>query len=250
MNMNRHIKYSLTVGLALTVLLISLTLPAVGDVETGFINGVVQANGKTMPYVVYVPRNYTPEKQWPVILFLHGAGEVGTDGFRQVLVGIGQQLMVNPKRFPCLVVMSQLPSGAAWSGSWNDLALQALEAVVEKYGGDRNRLYLTGLSLGGNGTWTIVSKHPELFAAAMPIAGWVDNPVTVAPALQSLPLWVFHGSADPIVSPVSDRNLVKLITAEGNPNIQYTEYPGAGHNVWDMAYGNNKVIVWLLAQHR
>jgi predicted peptidase len=260
--MNRHTTLSMAVILSLTVLFGSLSLPAIGDVETGFINGQVTANGKTMLYVVYVPRNFAPEKKWPVILYLHGANADGKDGFRQVfLYGIGVTLWQQPQQFPCLVVMPQHPNRPGWSGTWNDLALQALEEVVKKYGGDRNRLYLTGVSLGGQATWQMASDHPALFAAAMPVAGWVgDRSFTpkaataaqakVAQALKSLPLWVFHGGADTTAPPGFDRQLVALIQAAGNPNIRYTEYPGLGHDVSDITYGSPKVIAWLLAQHR
>jgi predicted peptidase len=269
--MNRYTALSLAASLALTVLFGSLTLPAVGDVETGFINGQVTANGKTMVYVVYVPRDYSPAKQWPVILFLHQSTIEGHDGFlplftdlprggnatpaniaQSMLTGagsLGVAVMRNPQRFPCLVVWPELPSAGSWSGIYNDLALRALEEVVEKYNGDRNRLYLTGISLGGAGTWTLAAVRPDLFAAAMPIAGG-GNPATMAPALKSLPIWVFHGGADMTVSPASDRAMVAAIQAEGNPNIKYTEYPGLGHNVWDMAYDDPAVIAWLLAQKR
>jgi predicted peptidase len=230
---------------------------------TSFILETVRANGKSMPYTVWLPPDHSSTQQWPVILVLNGSAQVGADGMLPVLVGLAPQLWQHPERFPCLVVNPELPSSASngWSNPWNDLVLQALEAVVKKYGGDRNRLYLTGLSQGGNGAWTIASDHPQLFAAAMPIAGYVTaassapNVVAqaeakVAQALKSLPLWVFHGEADTSVSPVYDRQLVALIQAEGNPNIRYTEYKGVGHDAWDLAYGDPKVIEWLLAQKR
>jgi predicted peptidase len=245
----------LTTGAAVTGLLALDAAPLVaadspGPLETGFINGKVEANGKSLLYDVYVPRDYSPDKSWPVILYLHGDQAQGHDGFRQVFFyGIGPQLWKQPQRFPCMVLMPQHPLQPGWSGSWNDLALRALEEVVEKYGGDRTRLYLTGVSLGGTGTWQMASDHPDLFAAAMPIAS-TGVSLKLAPALKALPLWVFHGGRDGVASPQSDRAMVHAIQAEGNPNIQYTEYPMLDHNVWDVTYGNPDVIQWLLAQKR
>jgi predicted peptidase len=217
--------------------------------------------------VVYVPRNYAPEKQWPVILFLHGGFANGNDGLHPLFYdlprgadccaglttaagNLGVAVMRNSQRFPCLVLFPQAPAGVGyWYGASEDLALRALEEVVVKYNGDRDRIYLTGLSQGGNGTWRLASDHPDLFAAAIPIAGW-GNPTTMALALKSLPLWVFHGGADGTVGPSGDRAMVAAIRAAGNPNIQYTEFPGVGHNVWDMVYDSPDVIKWLLAQKR
>jgi predicted peptidase len=234
--------------LALVLAPLGAILPA-HAVETGFINGRVEAGGRSMPYVASVPRSYSPDQSWPGILFLHGSGERGDDGFAQVRVGIGPQLWLHPERFPCLVVMPQAPRDAVWSGATNDLALMALEAVAAKYNGDRSRLYVTGLSLGGSGTWEIAAAHPDLFAAAIPIAGFVD-PRTIASALKSLPIWVFLGGADPTLPARFVRDLVAAIQAAGNQNIRYTEYPGVGHNAWDRAYSNAEVIGWLLAQRR
>jgi predicted peptidase len=236
--------------LALLAVAFLRTASGQAALDTGFINGTVEAGGRSMPYVVYVPRSYSEAQQWPVILFLHGSGERGTDGFAQVRVGIGMQLLTRPQqRFPCLVVMPQAPPNAFWTGVWNDMALRALGAVVEKYHGDRSRLYLTGLSMGGFGTWEIAAAHPELFAAAIPICGGGD-PSTMAPKLKSLPIWVFHGGADGTVPVQFSRDMVAAIQAAGNPNIKYTEYPGVGHNSWDRTYGNPEVIAWLLTQKR
>jgi predicted peptidase len=243
-------------------------------VETGFLNGQVTANGKTMVYSVYVPRDYAPEKQWPVILFLHGGLIAGHDGFEPVFAdlprggdccngfataagNLGVAVMRHPQRFPCLVVFPEQPSAGDWNGSNEDLALRALEEVVVKYNGDRNRIYLTGISLGGEGTWKVASDHPALFAAAIPI-GSSDNQNLLgassggkpAKALKSMPLWVFHGGADGSTSPKISRKWVAAIQAAGSTNVQYTEFPGLHHNVWDMVYDTPDVIKWLLAQKR
>jgi predicted peptidase len=270
--MNRCTMLSLAAGLALTVLIASPPVAAQSPapVETGFINGQVTANGKTMLYVVYVPRNYTPDKQWPVILFLHGGFTEGHDGFHPLIYtlptgadlgakvtlstagALGVAVMRNPQRFPCLVVWPQAPDGAGyWGGASEDMALRALEEVIQKYNGDRSRLYVTGLSLGGDGTWRLASDHPDLFAAALPIATSFFGPTDQrVQALKSMPLWVFHGAADHTTPPPTARKWVAALQAAGSTSIQYTELPGLGHNVWDIAYNDPKVIEWLLAQKR
>jgi len=234
--------------LALLPLSALATAFAQTPVETGFIRGIATLDDRQMPYVVYVPRDYSPDKQWPVILALHGAGEsAGRDGLRPMAVGIGAQVIWNSSRFPCLVVMPQ--TADSWSGRYADLAVRALDDVVAKYHGDPSRLYVTGLSMGGNGTWVVASKYPERFAAAIPICGW-GNPASMAPKLNSMPIWVFHGDMDSVVSVSNSRKMVEAIQAAGNPNIKYTEYKGVDHNAWDRTYQNSQVIAWLLAQKR
>src|SRR5262249_51400455 len=114
-----------------------------------------------------------------------------------------------------------------------------------------NRVYLTGLSLGGDGTWRLASDHPDLFAAAMPTATSFFGPTDQrVQALKSMPLWVFHGAADHTTPPQNARKWVAALQAAGSTTVQYTELPGLGHNVWDIAYNDPKVIQWLLAQKR
>jgi len=139
--------------------------------------------------------------------------------------------------------MPQAPRNGGWHGEWNDLALKALDDVVRKYHGDPSRLYPTGLSMGGFGSWAIAAAHPDRFAALIPICGGGD-PAAMASALKSLPIWVFHGDADPAVPVQRSREMVEAIKAAGNPNIRYTEYPGVGHSAWDKTYGDPEVISW------
>jgi predicted peptidase len=216
---------------------------------TGFLNATVKASSRSLPYVVYVPRDYTRKTPWPVILFLHGRGERGDNGLSQTEVGIGRALRLHPERFPCLVVMPQAPMGGDWSGAPSELALKALEEVVRKYRGDRSRLYLTGLSMGGFGAFAIAAAHPDRFAAVAPICGG-GEPEMMARALRSMPIWVFHGGADEVVPPQRSREMVGAIRAAGSRALRYTEYPDVGHNSWDAAYGDADLIAWMLAQRR
>lgn len=238
--------------------------PAAGRADspkppTGFIDAVARVGDGSLPYEVFVPRDYTPDRPWPVVLFLHGAGERGTDGLKQTQVGIGSAIRMHPERFPCLVVMPQCPPGKGWGagiqGFTTDrpevaaLALAALDETVRAYHGDPDRLYLTGLSLGGFGTWDIGMRNPGRFAALMPICGG-GRPSEAASALKSMPIWVFHGDADPTVPVQRSRDMVEALKAAGNTGLKYTEYPGVGHNSWDKAYNDPETIAWLLSQKR
>jgi predicted peptidase len=215
--------------------------------EGPLLHARVSIGRHTIPYAVYLPPGYSAVKPWPVILFLHGFGERGSDGVSQTR-GICAFLRRNADRFPCLVVMPQMPrTSVRWSGMMNDLALKSLEEVARKYHGDRRRLYLTGCSMGGGGCWRIAALHPHLFAAVMPLCGHAD-PAAQAPTLKSLPIWAFHGADDPLVPARYSRDMVKALRAEGNTHIRYTEYPGVRHNCWDRTYSDPTVIAWLLAQ--
>lgn len=221
-------------------------------VATGFINKTVTMDGVTYPYVVYVPRDYAPGKKWPVILFLHGAGERGNDGLKQTQVGIGTAIRMSSERFPALVVMPQCAAGQFWSGKMAEFALKALDQTVAEYNGDPDRLYLTGLSLGGFGSFLIASQHPDKFAAVVPICGGVRgvDVKSVAEKLKDIPMWAFHGDADTVVPPARSREIVEAIKAAGGTKVKYTEYPGVGHNSWDKAYAEKEMTDWLFAQKR
>jgi predicted peptidase len=219
-------------------------------VERPYVPAKVSLHGLSLPYAVYLPPGYTPTKRWPVILFLHGFGARGEDGAAQTRDGVGPVLRQHPERFPCLVVMPQAPrSRVRWSGDVNDLALKALDTAVRQYHGDPRRLYLTGCSMGGAGSWRIATAHPRRFAALLVVCGR-GKPQEMAPALKSVPIWVFHGAEDHLVPVQTSRAMVQAIRAAGGTKIRYTEYPGVGHDAWDRAYADPQVIAWLLAQKR
>ncbi len=222
--------------------------------ETGFVPFATHAEGEEQPAVVYVPGIYDPEREWPLVVFLHGMGERGDDGHRQAEVGIGKAIRQHPERFPCLVVMPQCSISTTWSSSKNRKGAPAskhidaaIEHVMEKYNVDENRVSLTGLSMGGYGTFSYGALNIERFSALMPICGG-GNPNNAA-ALAKKPMWVFHGGADPVVNPDQSKRMVEAIREAGG-EVQYTEYPGVGHNSWDKAYGTKEAIEWMLAQSR
>lgn len=234
------------------------------DVATGFLDGTVEIDGATYPYQVYVPRSYDPAEEWPVILFLHGRGESGADGMRQTQVGIGPAIRWDPGRYPAIVVLPQTPTDSSWQGAPARAALAALDAVEAAYSTDPDRVYLTGLSLGGNGTWYVAYHHPDRFAAVVPICGWVDwgGTLPVAPTdhelspfelvadrLADLPVWIWHGEVDPVVPVEESRRMAEALEAAG-ADVRYTEMKGIGHDVWDPAYGSPALTTWLFEQRR
>jgi len=145
-------------------------------VETGFLDRTVTLAGQSYRYQVYVPADYPTKATWPLILFLHGAGERGADGLLQTTVGLGPAIRRDAKRFLALVVFPQAPLDSQWVGMPAEMALAALAQTMLEFHVDRDRVYLTGLSMGGHATWCLAYRHLELFAAVVPICGWVPDP--------------------------------------------------------------------------
>jgi len=225
---------------------------------TGFLFRTTEFMGRTHAYCVYVPPEYTPDKAWPVILFLHGSLAAGTDGLLQTDHGIARAIRRRRALCPALVVMPQAPRGPWWAGDTLLLALHCVEETSRKYHCDADRVYLTGLSMGGAGTWLLGSQMPDVFAALMPISGFLGQPLRAptpaelkraAAKLARVPIWCFHGSADHNVPVQRSRELVQAVQAAGG-TIKYTEYSEGGHDIWQRVYANPAVWRWLLAQKR
>ena len=249
--------------------LLSVTAPqsAAQRVETGFLDRTVAVGGQSYRYQVYVPADYPAKAAWPVILFLRGSGERGADGLMQTTVGLGPAIRRAAKRFPAIVVFPQMPADSQWVGTPAEVALAALNRTLDEFHADRDRVYLTGLSMGGHGAWYLAYRHPELFAAVAPICGWIlDNPefkgsVPVVPAdsgdpMQALarrlahtPIWIFHGEMDNTVPVAGSREPAAALKA-ANPDVRYTEFLGLDHNSWDATYGSDEFVRWLFAQRR
>lgn len=217
------------------------------SVPTGFLLKTIEYRGSQTRYVVYVPENYSRSAKWPTIVFLNGYGECGTDGWKQVSVGLGTAIMTDASAWPFLVVFPQKPKHEDRWEQYDDLVLAVLEKTKREYSVDPDRVYLTGLSQGGFGTFAIAAKHPDVFAAIAPICGG-GRPEEMAPALKSLPCWAFHGDADPLVNVELSKQMVDAINAAG-ANAKLTVYPGVGHNSWDKAYREEKLGQWFL-QHK
>jgi predicted peptidase len=234
--------------------------------ETGFLNRTVTVGSTSYPYVVYVPRDFDPHKQWPVILFLHGSGERGNDGVRATQIGVASAVRSHPERVPAIVVFPQAPADSRWLGEPADAAMQALDHAIAEFHGDRTRIYLTGLSMGGYGVYHLALAHPGRFAALVVVCGGLlphatttavqQSPLTMgtadpyaftAHALRTFPIWIFHGDADAVIPVEESRHVVAELRREGS-TVRYTEYPGTGHNAWDRAYGEAELWTWLFAK--
>lgn len=217
------------------------------DVSSRFKSEKVRFEGEKYRYAVYVPDDYTKRRAWPAVLFMHGSGERGTDGERQTTVGIGRAIREHPERFPCIVIMPQCPPDLKWEGPMLDMALACLEKTEHDYNIDPERIVLTGLSLGGYGTWALGAACPERFSALVPVCGGGET--SDAAALALTPIWCFHGDADPVVPVDRSREMVVAVRTAGG-DVRFTELPGVGHNSWDDAYGNPELIAWMLQQRR
>lgn len=236
--------------------------------ETGFLNREVIVAGQSFRYEVFVPQNFDRHKTWPVILFLHGIGERGDDGVLQTDIGIAHAIRHHVDNFPFIVVMPQCRKDRHWIDSdMQAQVLAALEKSVKEFNGDRSRIYLTGLSMGGYGTWDMAAKYPGKFAAFVPICGGIHGPpgkpevsvgltrdpqvsdpyAETARRIGSTPIWIFHGGADPVVPVEESRKMAQALEA-AHANVRYTEYPGVDHDSWDKAYAEPDLVPWLLSQ--
>jgi predicted peptidase len=262
--------------LTLFTFLLTLAPPAAAAprVETGFLDREIILGSIRYRYQVYVPVNYVRGKPLPVILFLHGVGEGGEDGLLPTQVGLGSAIRQARQRFPFIVVFPQARRDQLWAGEMATLALKTLDQVVKEFNGDPQRLYVTGISMGGHGTWYVAAKAPGKFAAIVPICGFVnvkqpdlpaerktfalkDNPfakspdpyVAAASQISKVPTWIFHGDADPVISPDESRRMFQTLKASGF-DVKYTEYDGVAHDAWDRAYAEPDLVPWLLSHRR
>ncbi len=193
-------------------------------------------------YLLFLPKDYgRTTARWPLIIFLHGAGEAGDDLDAVRRVGL-MEYVKNQKDFPFIVAAPQIPKGDWWYHHVDDVMLM-LDDILIHYDADPERIYLTGLSLGGYGTWDIASKYPERFAAIVPICG--GGMPDVACKLKDMPIWAFHGAKDDIVQPWRSEKMVEAINKCGG-NAKLTIYPDGGHNVWSQTYSNIELYDWLL----
>ncbi len=209
-----------------------------------------------LDYLLYLPKDYTKEtkKTYPTILFLHGAGERGTN-VNKVAVHGPPKLVKAGKDFPFIIISPQCPEGQVWSAE----TLNALLDDVEKtYRVDKTRVYLTGLSMGGYGTWSLGLGFPERFAALAPICGGGESITYIlgsrdkvrGPILKTMPIWVFHGAKDPVVPLTESERMVEMLKKGGNQNVKLTVYPEAQHDSWTATYDNPELFEWFLKHKR
>ena len=222
-------------------------------------------DGATLPYRLLSPETPAAGKRYPLVIFLHGAGERGTNNESQ-LTHCARDFAKPEVRvkFPCFVLAPQCPGDRKWCEvDWGDpkphltpkdpsvpmgLLLTLLPQVMKELPIDPSRVYVTGLSMGGFGTWDLITRQPGLFAAAAPICGGGD--VTAAPALAKLPIWIFHGGNDGVVKTVRAQLMIEALKQAGSTVAKYTEYPGVGHDSWGKAFAEPEFFTWLFAQQK
>ena len=234
----------------------------------GFITLDYNNGSLTRLYQTYIPSFYEEEEKWPLILFLHGAGEGGADGLLQTEYQLGSAIRRHPERYPCIVLFPQVQNKGGWSNDDLLFAVETINIIKEIYNIDDDRIYLTGVSSGGKGAWSLLNSHYKLFSAALIVCGRLlpqkrngvrkkeENQIAhdcnsneflrLAENLSDLPLWIFHGTDDPIFE-ISDTRLIVSNLAKNKVPVIYTELNNFGHDVWDVAYYSNEVIAWLLS---
>jgi predicted peptidase len=236
-------------------------------------------DGREMPYRLLKPDNYDPKTKYPLVLVLHGGGGQGNDNIKHM--GSVEMTLSKPElkaKFPCFSVAPQCPAGASWSGMRRPTSgsttssgpvaastpattsapvapdlLQMVMGILDKtrqdYSIDPARIYVTGVSMGGYGTWAVIARYPGLFAAAVPVCGGGDVAMAKTIADAKLPLWVWHGEIDSTVPVQRSRDMVKALKDAGW-EVKYTECPGVGHPVWNKTFDGDAVWAWLFAQKR
>jgi len=201
----------------------------------------------SLKYLLYLPKGYGEKKdqKWPLMLFLHGAGERGDD-INLVKKHGPPKLIDAGKEFPFIVVSPQCPTSSWWPEQV-DALVALLDDVQSKYAVDSSRVYLTGLSMGGFGTWTLACRYPDRFAALAPICGGGER--YLVSRLKNVPVWVFHGAKDPVVPLQSSSEMVEALKKAGG-NVQFTVYPDAQHDSWTETYNNPKLYEWFLSHRK
>ncbi len=221
------------------------------------------ADGKVLNYRLLKPKDFIPTGNYPLVIFLHGAGERGDDNKAQLVHGMKE--FCKPEwreKFKCYVLAPQCPKDQKWADiDWSkpgvqypekissnlELTLQVVDQMLEGAAVDKTRIYITGLSMGGYGTWDALVRRPNFFAAAMPICGGGD-PAT-APKIKHVPIACFHGSKDTAVTPDKSRKMIEALRAAGGTPV-YVEYEGVGHDSWTQTYKEADNIQWLFDQRR
>jgi predicted peptidase len=226
---------------------------------------LTDADGVRVPYQLYLPLNYDKSKKYPLVLCLHGAGEMKSAEYEAKVAASTRLLQPDARaKYPCFLLIPQTTTGwvkrpgrdlvAAGGYRISDveegpamkLVLKALDDVMREYKVDRDRVYVSGQSMGGVATWDLIVRHSELFAAAVPICGVGD---TSSAGKIRCPVWCFHGDDDKTVPVKCSREMVEAMKAAGG-TVKYTELPGVGHGSWGPAWQTDGLIDWMFAQRR
>ena len=202
-----------------------------------------------LPHLIYLPEDYADTRQaWPLVLFFHGVGERGEDLGMLKAHGLPKLIATEGKRFPFVTAAPQCPPDGWWSTDREAESLgELLDAIVSSHRIDEDRIYVTGLSMGGFGTWRLACDAPGRFAAIAPICGGGDP--RKAGLIRHLPVWAFHGAKDSIVPIGESQAMVDALRACGG-NVRFTIYPEAEHDCWTETYDNPELYDWLLKHRR
>jgi len=257
---------------ALLSIALLIALPMLAD--TGFLDRSITLKGRTYAYQVYVPANYSPSNMWPVIVYLHGNLHQGEDGMRQTNAAFADTVREHRSWFPAIVVLPQASTGNWWfAPDMQEMVVAELDQTVSEFHGDPSRIYLTGFSMGGTGSYCLAYHHNR-FAALLVVAGRVeaganytaqqqdidrkanafmntpDPFASLAASLKGVPIWILHGSADEVISVEQSRRLVGALKNAG-VDVKYTEYDGVKHvEAAQKAYSDAAVIEWMFRQRK
>ena len=220
--------------------------PQTGNIKTKvdvFEKVFVPAEANSSNYLAYKPKGYEQKKNWPLIIFLHGVGERGSDLEKNRFIGLALALDKGMD-LPFVVICPQCPEKVWWNSTKLD---NLLNQVIKKYSVDPNRIYLTGLSMGGFGSWSLGCQSPQRFAAIVPICG--GGRIQDADKIKDVPLWAFHGAKDQTVPLSASQQMVDAVNKAGG-NAKLTIYPDAGHDSWTQTYNNPDLYKWLLSHEK
>lgn len=218
-------------------------------------NRSLQVGSSDYTYQVYAPQQAKNENDLPLVIFLHGIRERGSGGYVPTEGAVGMLFRQYLRQVPAIILLPQCRPGSYWSDPvMEQMVMGALEQTISEFGADEKRLYLSGVSMGGYGVWSLAMKYPEKFAALVSICG--GSPLTtgdrftpIAQKIGKTPAWLFHGADDRVVQVSESRQLVAALKANQG-NVKYTEYAGVGHNVWINVASDKELMPWLLSQKR
>ncbi len=205
----------------------------------------------SMPYRIYTPAD-SANKHLPLVVYLHGSSGKGNDNAKHLVRNSIMQTLLNDEnlvKYPCVVIAPQCPEGSGWyEDNMAALIFGLINQIKSEYQIDESRIYITGVSSGGSGTWNMIYRHPDLFAAAVPICGYTL--IETAPTMKDIPIWTFHGRLDWTSDPEVTRNMVKAIQDAGSTKIKYTEYKWENHACWEVAYRDPELLSWIFEQKK